>query len=106
MEYMGAERINIGAKQLSAMPQLPPPKAQTDGPEKPSSGILGLIMSTRSQRKAGRSAKRWEDDLNEFVKDEENQTTQSNDLKKTTIHGLLLQNRSMNGKREKNVIYD
>ena len=36
---------------------------------------------TRSQRKAGRPAKRWEGDLNDFVKDEETQTTQSNDLK-------------------------
>ena len=43
----------------------------------------GLIMSTRSQRKAEKPAKRWEDDQNEFVKDEETQTTQSNDLKTT-----------------------
>ena len=42
---------------------------------------LGLIISTRSQRKAGRPAERWEDDLNEFVTDEETQTTQGDDLK-------------------------
>ena len=42
---------------------------------------LGLNISTRSQRRVGRSGKRWEDDLNEFVKYEETQTTQSNDLK-------------------------
>ena len=41
-------------------------------------------MSTRSQRKAGRPAKRWEDDLNEFVKKEETEATQSNDLKTIT----------------------
>ena len=40
----------------------------------------GLIISTRSQRKAGRPAKRWEVDLNEFVKDEETQSTRSSDL--------------------------
>ena len=28
-------------------------------------------MPTRTQRKTGRPAKRWEDDLNEFVTDEE-----------------------------------
>ena len=36
--------------------------------------------SARSQRKARMPARRWEDDLNEFVKDEEIQTTHSNDL--------------------------
>ena len=43
-----------------------------------------LIISTRTQRRAGRPAKRWEDDLNEFVKE----ATQSNDLK-TVTQGLL-----------------
>ena len=38
----------------------------------------GLIISTK--RRAGRPAKRWEDDVNEFVKDEEIEATQSNDL--------------------------
>ena len=42
---------------------------------------LELVMPTRSQRKAGRPAKRWEDVLDECVKDEETQTTHSNDLK-------------------------
>ena len=41
----------------------------------------GLIISTRTQRRAGRPAKRWEDDLNEFVTDEETQTTRSDALK-------------------------
>ena len=40
-----------------------------------------LIISTKTQRRAGRPAKRWEDDLNEFVKDEETEATQSDDLK-------------------------
>ena len=31
----------------------------------------GLVISTRTQRKAERPAKRWEDDVNEFVRDEE-----------------------------------
>ena len=54
----------------------------------------GLVISTRPQRKTGRPAKRWEDDLNEFVTAEETQTT--------TIYGSVLQKRSMNGKRKKN----
>ena len=41
----------------------------------------GLIISTRTQRKAARPAKRWEDDLNEFVKDGETEATQNNDMK-------------------------
>ena len=41
----------------------------------------GLIMSTRTERKAGRPAKRWEDDLNEFVTEEDTEATQSNDRK-------------------------
>ena len=40
----------------------------------------GSTRSTKTQRRAGRPAKRWEDDLNEFVKDEETEATQSNDL--------------------------
>ena len=42
----------------------------------------GLVISTRTQRKTGRQAKRWEDDLNEFVKDvkdAETETTRSFD---------------------------
>ena len=35
----------------------------------------------KNSRKAGGPAKGWEDDLNEFVKDEETEATQSNDLK-------------------------
>ena len=41
----------------------------------------GLIILTRTQRKAWRPAKRWEDDSNEFVKDEVIKATQRNDLK-------------------------
>ena len=41
----------------------------------------GLVISTKTQRRAERPASRWEDDLNEFVKDEETEATQSNDLK-------------------------
>ena len=46
-------------------------------------------MLTRSQRTARRPAKRWEDVLNEFVKDEETQTTHSNDLKNNHTWSLL-----------------
>ena len=41
----------------------------------------GLIISTKTQRRARRPAKRWEDNLNEFVKDGETEATQSHDLK-------------------------
>ena len=43
----------------------------------------GLMISERTQQKAGRLTKKWEDDLNEIVKEEEEatETTQSNDLK-------------------------
>ena len=41
----------------------------------------GLIILTRTQRKAWRPAKRWEDDSNEFVKDEVIKATQRNALK-------------------------
>ena len=57
------------------------PKIQTDGPEKPLGGIRSFIISTKTQRRAGRPAKRWEDDLKDFVKDDETEATQSNDLK-------------------------
>ena len=45
------------------------------------------VLSYRQGLKG--AAKRWEDDLNDFVKDEETEATQSNDLKPIT-HGLLL----------------
>ena len=38
-------------------------------------------VEPRTQRRARRPAKRWEDNLNELVKDEEIEATQSNDLK-------------------------
>ena len=41
----------------------------------------GLMISTRTQGKATRRTRRWEDDLNEFVKEERTETTQSNDLR-------------------------
>ena len=41
----------------------------------------GLINPSTTQRRAGRPAKRWEDDWNEIVKDEETEATQSKDLK-------------------------
>ena len=44
----------------------------------------GLDKSTNTQRRAGRPAKRWEDDLNDFVKAEATETAQSNDLKNDT----------------------
>ena len=37
-----------------------------------------LDKSTNTQRGAGRLAKRWEDDLNDFVKAEATETTKSN----------------------------
>ena len=42
---------------------------------------LSEIQETRSQRQAGRPAKRWEEVLNYFVKDEETEATQSDDLR-------------------------
>ena len=44
-------------------------------------GTQDLSFQQEPKRKAGRPAKRWEDDLNEFVIVEETETTQSNDLK-------------------------
>ena len=44
----------------------------------------GLDKSTKTQKKAGGPTKRWEDDLNDFVKDEATGATQSNDLKNDT----------------------
>ena len=61
----------------------------------------GLNISRRSQSKAGRPAKRCEDDLNEFVKDEETQATQSYDLRNNATW-LTASKRSMIGKRKKN----
>ena len=61
----------------------------------------GLIFSTRTQRKAGRPTKRWEDDLNEFVKEEEAETTQSKDLRNNNT-GSLPREMLTNGKRKKN----
>ena len=61
----------------------------------------GLFFQRERVRKAERPTKRWEDDLNEFVKEEETGTTQSNDLK-TIRHGSLPQEMSTNGKRKKN----
>ena len=59
----------------------------------------GLV---RTRSKAGRPAKMWEEDLNEFVKDEETQTTRSNIfLKKNTW--LFASTRSTNGKRRKRI---
>ena len=44
-------------------------KAKNDGPEKLPTGIQDpLIISTGTQGRAGRPAKMWEDDLNDFVK--------------------------------------
>ena len=42
----------------------------------------GVIISMKAHRKIGRPTKRWEDDMNEFVKTDEEDTTQNNDLKK------------------------
>ena len=47
----------------------------------PLSGIQGLSYRQRLKGVQGRPANRWEDDLNDFVKDEETEGTQSNDLK-------------------------
>ena len=44
----------------------------------------GLDKSTNAQRRARILAKRWEDDLNDFVKAEATETAQSNDLKNDT----------------------
>ena len=44
----------------------------------------GLVISTKTRRKVRRPAKRWEDDLNGFVKNEATEATQSNDLQNDT----------------------
>ena len=57
-----------------------------------------LIISTRTRRKAGRPAKRCEDDLNEFVKDEETEAAHRNDLQNNNTS--VLRRRSLDGKRK------
>ena len=47
----------------------------------PSEWNQRIIISTKTQRRAGRLAKRWEDNLNDFVIDEVTEATHSNDLK-------------------------
>ena len=46
-----------------------------------STGILGLDTSIRARRLVGRPKRRWEDDLNEFMKTEEGQKKDKYDLK-------------------------
>ena len=65
-----------------------PPKAQT---RKAAERNPGLVTSTKTQRRAGRPAKRWEDDVNEVVKDEETEASQSNDLKNNNTWLVVVQ---------------
>ena len=51
-----------------------------------------LLISTMTQRRARRPAKRWESDLKEFVKDEETEATQSNDLKNSNTWLVIAMN--------------
>ena len=53
---------------------------QESGP----SGTQDSSNRQRSKGEAGRPTKRWEDDLNDFVKDKATEVTQSNDLKNDT----------------------
>ena len=57
---------------------------------------LGLLMSTETQRRAERPTKRWEDDLIDFVTDEETDATQRNDLENSPLRRT-----STNGNRKK-----
>ena len=59
-----------------------------------------LIISTKTQRRAGIPVRRWEDDWNDFVQDEETEATQSNDLKINNTW-ILLRRTSTTGKRKK-----
>ena len=47
----------------------------------------GLVISMKTQRRAGKLTRRWKDDSNEFVKDEGTEATQSNDLPETCTNG-------------------
>ena len=67
----------VGKQKKLKWRQAQPPKIQTDGPEKPLSGIRGLSYRQRLKGEPGRPAKRWEIDLNGFVNDEETEATQS-----------------------------
>ena len=75
--YMKEGRKKLMKKCLHTTSQIGWKHTQTDGPEKPLSGIRGLSYRQKTQRRARRPAKRWEDDLNDLVKDEE---THSDDL--------------------------
>ena len=63
-----------------------PRKAQKDGAENVEPRTYHVDKNTKKSRKTGQET--WEDALNEFVKGEETETTQSNDLR-TVLHGLL-----------------
>ena len=67
--------------------------------KKPRSGIRDLSHRRDLERKAGGPAKRWEDDLNEFVKDEETQNAQSNYLKNNKTW-LPAAKRFLNGEKK------
>ena len=55
-------------------------------------------MTTASkQRPVGRPRKRWEDEINEFMKTEETEESKGNNLK-TTTHGYSKQRSKNNGK--------
>ena len=60
-----------------------------------------MIISTKTQRRAGRPAKRWEDDLNDLVKDEETEVTQINDLKNNNTWLVTAMNIHEWGKKDK-----
>ena len=43
--------------------------------------ILGLSTKTRTYRATGRPKKRWEEEINEFLKPDETETTKGNEMK-------------------------
>ena len=87
-----------------------PPKAQTDGPETPLSGIWDLSYRRDLKEKQEDQPRDGKDDLNEFVKDEETQTTQSNDLKNNntwlTVAEKIFEWENKEKQYEKHVIDD
>ena len=76
-------------------------KAKKDGSEKRLSGNQNSTNQQRPARRADRPAKRWEDDLNDFVKDETSEATQSNDLNNDTTWLAAAKKTRTTGKERK-----
>ena len=59
-----------------------------DGQEELPSGIRGWITTTKAQTRTGKTTKRSEADMNEFMKGEENGNTQSSDMRENNTTRL------------------